>query len=89
MEEDYYVSLEPGKIGAIGPVFFKLLRICLMRLSGNMEIINAVIGFPILMPSDLDVAEPTTADYMINCINWFRLVRDRNCKYFTLYQIIS
>ena len=72
MAESYYVNFESGKAGAVVPVFFKLLRICNLRLSGSLESINAVLGCPILMPDDLDMPEPSTADYMIHCINWFR-----------------
>ena len=61
-----------GSIGANVPIFFKLLRICMLRLSGDLHDINAILGIPILMPRDIDVPEPITTDYMINCINWFR-----------------
>lgn len=72
VEGSFYVNFGSGKSGAFIHVFFKLLRICNLRLNDNLESINAVLGSPILMPDDLDMPEPTTADYMIHCINWFR-----------------
>lgn len=71
-ECSYYVNFGSGKTGAFVPVFFKLLRICNLRLSGSLESINAVLGAAILMPDDIDLPEPSTADYMIHCINFFR-----------------
>ncbi|XP_011498526.1 PREDICTED: Fanconi anemia group D2 protein homolog [Ceratosolen solmsi marchali] len=72
MVDSYYVHFGSGKTGAFVPVFFKLLRICNLRLSGSLESINAVLGCSILMPEDLNMPEPSTADYIIHCINWFR-----------------
>lgn len=60
------------KSGASLPVLFKLLCICTLKKSGSLEDINALLGFGIFMPEDFDMPEPTTADLMIHCINWFR-----------------
>jgi hypothetical protein len=75
MADNYYVHFGSGKTGASVPVFFKLLRICNLRISGSLESINAVLGCSILMPEDLNMPEPSTADYIIHCINWFRYNR--------------
>ncbi|KAJ8676403.1 hypothetical protein QAD02_012190 [Eretmocerus hayati] len=72
MAESYNVSFGSGKTGAFVPVFFKLLRTCNLRLNNSLESINAVLGCSVLMPDDLDLPEPSTADYVIHCINWFR-----------------
>ncbi|KAL7291971.1 hypothetical protein TKK_0014258 [Trichogramma kaykai] len=72
LDEFCCVSLGSGKVGAIVPASFKLLRTCCSRLSGSLESINAILGTPVLLPTDMDMPEPTIADYMINCINWFR-----------------
>lgn len=69
---NFYVHFGSDKTGAFVPVFFKLLRICFLRLNDDLESVNAMLGCPVLMPDDLDMPEPTTADYMIHCINWFR-----------------
>ncbi|OXU24206.1 hypothetical protein TSAR_016545 [Trichomalopsis sarcophagae] len=69
---NYFVHFGSDKTGAFVPVFFKLLRISYLRLSDDLESVNAMLGCPVLMPDDLDMPEPTTADYMIYCINWFR-----------------
>ncbi|XP_014204748.1 Fanconi anemia group D2 protein homolog [Copidosoma floridanum] len=71
-QQDYYVYFENGKTGACVAVYFKLLRICVLRLNKNLGSINAILGFAILLPQEMDLPEPSTADYMIHCINWFR-----------------
>ncbi|KAL7292788.1 hypothetical protein TKK_0013616 [Trichogramma kaykai] len=69
LDEFCCVSFGSGKVGAIVPASFKLLRTCCSRLSGSLESINAILGTPVLLPTDMDMPEPTIADYMINCIN--------------------
>lgn len=69
---NFYVNFGETKNSSTIPVLFKLLRICHLCYNGNLEGVNAILGCAILMPSDLDIPEPTIADSLMNCINWFR-----------------
>lgn len=70
-EQKCVINFGDGKHGAVVPAFFRLLRICFMRLSdGDLEEINMLLGCPVLFPKDIEIAEPWTLDLMICCINW-------------------
>ncbi|XP_054004824.1 Fanconi anemia group D2 protein homolog isoform X1 [Hylaeus anthracinus] len=68
------LTFENKKFGAIVPISFKLLRTCCIKLSknGDLDAIDSLLGCGILMPENFDVAENSTMDLVICCINWFR-----------------
>ncbi|XP_076231297.1 fancd2 [Calliopsis andreniformis] len=68
------LTFENRKYGAIVPIQFKLLRTCYTKMSenGDLDAIDSLLGCAVLMPENFDVAENSTMDLIISCINWFR-----------------
>lgn len=64
------LNLGNRKSGPIAPILFRLLKTCYVRLNGELEAIDALLGCAILMPRDFDIPEPLVLDLVICCINW-------------------